>query len=112
MPHTPSQPSLRRAVAGLIVAAGLLAVPAGAAHAGKDYDRGCSDAKVGSYDRSRHSQAYESGWNACKAQHDKPSAGHHGKDWQRGCSDAKVGSYDRSKHSDAYEQGWQACKQG
>ena len=33
---------------------------------GSDWDRGCSDAKVGSYDRSRHNDAYEEGWQACK----------------------------------------------
>jgi hypothetical protein len=33
-----------------------------------DYDRGCADAKGGSYDRSGHaSRAYEDGWSACKA---------------------------------------------
>ncbi len=30
------------------------------------WDRGCSDAKVGSYDRSKHSADYEAGWQACK----------------------------------------------
>lgn len=39
---------------------------------GREWDRGCSDAKVGSYDRSRHSEAYEEGWQACKQ-----SSGHH-----------------------------------
>jgi len=33
---------------------------------GREWERGCSDAKVGSYDRSRHSQAYEQGWQACR----------------------------------------------
>ncbi|MBL8438591.1 MAG: hypothetical protein JNM61_10370 [Zoogloeaceae bacterium] len=33
---------------------------------GREYDRGCEDAKMGSYDRSRHSSAYEDGWQACK----------------------------------------------
>ncbi len=35
-------------------------------HVSKEWDRGCSDAKVDSYDRSRHSHAYEDGWQACK----------------------------------------------
>jgi hypothetical protein len=35
-------------------------------NAGREWDRGCSDAKRGAYDRSRHSQAYEEGWQACK----------------------------------------------
>jgi hypothetical protein len=80
------------------------------ANVGHDWDRGCSDAKNGSYDRSGHaSEAYESGWQACKNQHS--SSGNVGRDWDRGCSDAKSGSYDRSGHaSEAYESGWQACK--
>lgn len=80
-----------------------------AANVGTEWDRGCSDAKGGSYDRSKHSDAYEEGWQACKAQ-GQPAGTNVGKDWDRGCSDAKNGSYDRSKHSDAYEEGWQACK--
>lgn len=40
---------------------------------GREWDRGCSDAKSGSYDRSRHSDAYEEGWQACKQ-----TSGHHG----------------------------------
>jgi len=37
--------------------------------AGREYDRGCADAKVGSYDRSGNaSQAYENGWSACRSQ--------------------------------------------
>ena len=76
------------------------------------WNRGCSDAKVGSYDRSSHSADYEQGWQSCKNQHEKASSGQHSKAWQRGCSDAKVGSYDRSKHSADYEAGWQACNKG
>lgn len=39
----------------------------GSSNAGSDYDRGCADAKSGSYDRSGNaSRAYEDGWNACK----------------------------------------------
>jgi hypothetical protein len=72
------------------------------------YNRGCADAKVGSYDRSKHSDAYEQGWQACKQQQSAAPSG--GKEYDRGCADAKIGSYDRSKHSDAYEKGWQACK--
>jgi hypothetical protein len=74
----------------------------------KEYDRGCSDAKIGSYDRSKHSAAYEQGWQACKKQQSATQGGD--KEYDRGCADAKIGSYDRSKHSAAYEQGWQACK--
>ena len=32
---------------------------------GREWARGCSDARVGSYDRSRHSDAYEEGWQEC-----------------------------------------------
>ena len=39
----------------------------GSSHsAASGYDRGCADAKAGSYDRSGNAgQAYEDGWNAC-----------------------------------------------
>jgi len=30
-----------------------------------EWDRGCDDAKGGSYDRSRHTDAYEEGWQDC-----------------------------------------------
>ena len=93
----------------LIVAGGLFADTAVAANAGKEWDRGCEDAKAGSYDRSKHSEAYEQGWQACKQQATETT--NVGKEWDRGCEDAKAGSYDRSKHSEAYEQGWQSCKQ-
>lgn len=73
-----------------------------------EWDRGCEDAKGGSYDRSRHSDAYEEGWQACK--NEQPASDASGpEEWDRGCEDAKIGSYDRSSHSDAYEEGWQAC---
>jgi hypothetical protein len=72
----------------------------------KEWDRGCEDAKVGSYDRSSHSDAYEEGWQACKQQQGSTNA-----DWDRGCEDSKVGSYDRTNKSADYEAGWQACKQ-
>jgi hypothetical protein len=39
-----------------------------AANVGKEWDRGCSDAKDGSYDRSKHSDEYEEGWQDCKKQ--------------------------------------------
>lgn len=72
----------------------------------KEWDRGCEDAKVGSYDRSSHSDAYEEGWQACNQQKGSANA-----DWDRGCEDARVGSYDRTNKSADYEAGWQACKQ-
>lgn len=40
---------------------------AGSSNVGRDYDRGCADAKSGAYDRSGNStKAYEDGWNACR----------------------------------------------
>jgi hypothetical protein len=75
---------------------------------GPEWNRGCSDAKAGSYDRSRHSAEYETGWQACKAAASKAPA--HNSTWNRGCEDAKVGSYDRAHHNADYEAGWQSCK--
>lgn len=92
-----------------VLAGGLFGATADAENVGKQWDRGCEDAKNGSYDRSKHSEAYEQGWQACKQQ--AAESGNVGKEWDRGCEDAKGGSYDRSKHSEAYEQGWQSCKQ-
>lgn len=74
-----------------------------------EWDRGCEDAKIGSYDRSRHTDAYEEGWQACKDQQKQSSNDFDQKEWDRGCADAQIGSYDRSRHSDAYEEGWQDC---
>lgn len=87
------------------------------ANVGRDWDRGCSDAKNGSYDRSGNaSEAYESGWQSCKNQHsssgqqNKPAA-NNDKEWARGCEDAKNDYYQKSdKHGQAYDAGWQACK--
>jgi hypothetical protein len=83
--------------------------------AAAEYDRGCADAKGGSYDRSGHAgQAYEQGWQACKGGGNSSNAPASGaSEWDRGCADAKGGSYDRSGNAgQAYEQGWQACKGG
>jgi len=53
----------------LIAASALILVgTATAENVGREWDRGCSDAKGGSYDRSKHSKAYEEGWQACKQQ--------------------------------------------
>jgi hypothetical protein len=50
-----------------------------------DWDRGCSDAKAGSYDRSGNaSRSYEEGWQACKNQNH--SSGSHGTDRRREAS--------------------------
>ena len=74
-----------------------------------EWDRGCEDAKIGSYDRSRHTDAYEEGWQSCKGQQQQSSDDFEQREWDRGCEDAKVGSYDRSRHTDDYEEGWQDC---
>jgi len=74
-----------------------------------EWDRGCEDAKGGSYDRSRHTDAYEEGWQSCKGQQEQSSDDFDQREWDRGCADAQGGSYDRSKHTDAYEEGWQDC---
>ncbi len=80
-----------------------------------EWDRGCADAKAGSYDRSgKAGQAHEDGWQACKngAQQQNGNRGGNS-EYDRGCADAKAGSYDRSgKAGQAYEDGWQACKSG
>jgi ribosomal protein L32 len=81
----------------------------GSNNVGRDWDRGCEDAKTGSYNRAHHSDAYEAGWQACKP-NDSGGSQNVGRDWDRGCEDAKMGSYNRAHHSDAYESGWQACK--
>ena len=40
-----------------------------AASGASEYDRGCADAKAGSYDRSGNAgKAYEEGWQACRNQ--------------------------------------------
>jgi hypothetical protein len=50
------------AVGGLIVARSLFAYPAQASDVGRELDSGCSDAEGGSYDRNKHIEVYESGW--------------------------------------------------
>lgn len=83
----------------------------GSSNVGRDYDRGCADAKAGSYDRSGNAtKAYEDGWNACHGSSSSYSRSP-GSEYDRGCADAKVGSYDRSGNATkAYEDGWNACR--
>ena len=53
-------------VTGLIMSlATVLVSTATAADGPAEWDRGCEDAKIGSYDRSRHSDDYEEGWQDC-----------------------------------------------
>jgi hypothetical protein len=95
----------------------LAALPAAAGNPDKQWNRGCADAKAGTYDRSKHSDAYEKGWKACKNEGSSSSSGQPTRDMQeaddysRGCDDAKAGSYDRANPTPAYERGWQSCKQ-
>lgn len=83
----------------------------GSSNVGSDYDRGCADAKAGSYDRSGNAtKAYEDGWNACHGGSSYNSRSP-GAEYDRGCYDAKAGAYDRSGNATkAYEDGWNACR--
>ena len=87
----------------------LAALPAAAGDKDKNWKRGCADAKAGTYDRAKHGEAYEKGWQACKKQ--APSSTQEDDDYSRGCDDAKAGSYDRAHPTAAYERGWQSCNQ-
>jgi len=95
-------------LASLLAVLPALTSTAVASNANKQYNRGCADAKAGSYDRAHHNADYEKGWQACKNQAQAAASGN--KDYDRGCADAKVGSYDRAHHNAEYEKGWQACK--
>lgn len=104
-----------RITSSLIVAsalAGTLAftalIPSVAVAGNGQYNRGCADAKAGSYDRAHHNADYEKGWQACKNKAPAATAGN-GSEYNRGCADAKANSYDRARHNDEYERGWQAC---
>ena len=92
----------------IAIAIGGLTQTAGAASGPAEWDRGCSDAKGGSYDRSSHSQAYEEGWNAChqggeqstQAASSKPS-----KKAKKACA-AKFGGKSSVKTVSALKPGW------
>jgi hypothetical protein len=62
--------SVLRAVglASLLAILPALTSTAVASNANKQYNRGCADAKAGSYDRAHHNADYEKGWQACKTQ--------------------------------------------
>jgi hypothetical protein len=101
----------------LIASLGLAASPAFAGNPDKQWNKGCADAKAGTYDRSKHSQSYENGWQSCKNQKQSASSKQQpthnmdeADDYSRGCDDAKAGSYDRANPTPAYERGWQSCK--
>ena len=103
---------MKKIVFGLAIAGVLLASAVGttatASGGNKQYNRGCADAKAGSYDRAHHNADYERGWQACKNKAQAATGGR--KEYDRGCADAKANSYDRARHNDEYERGWQACK--
>lgn len=60
-------------LSALVAVVSALAMPVAASTA-SEYERGCADFKGGSYDRSSHSDAYEEGWQACKAEAERGSA--------------------------------------
>lgn len=92
----------------------LTSLPANADNKDKNWNRGCADAKAGTYDRTKHGDAYEKGWQSCKQSDDAGGEAKAGKqrqaDWNRGCEDSKANSYNRANHNADYEAGWQACK--
>ena len=92
-----------------VICMSIFALPAEANRKSQNYERGCNDAKQGTYDEDKHGPAYRDGWDACKGQH-RSSNDNGPAEWDRGCEDAKIGWYDRSMHNTAYEEGWQACK--
>ena len=92
----------------------------GSSNDGRDYDRGCADAKVGSYDRSGNAtKAYEDGWNACRgngAPYNAPSSvgcpydlkgnecAYYQDGYRAGGEDARMGmSMAYERHSGAYD---------
>lgn len=96
-----------------LIGLGLTGSPANAGNPDKNWNRGCADAKAGAYDRSKHGDAYEKGWQACKeeAKAKAPATSNDDDEYSRGCGDAKDGSYDRAHPSAAYERGWQSCNE-
>jgi hypothetical protein len=55
-------------LASLLAVLPALTSTAVASNANTQYNRGCADAKAGSYDRAHHNADYEKGWQACKTQ--------------------------------------------
>jgi hypothetical protein len=55
-------------LASLLAVLPALTSTAVASNANTQYNRGCADAKAGSYDRAHHNAEYEKGWQACKTQ--------------------------------------------
>jgi hypothetical protein len=93
----------------IAAAIGCLTQTAGAASGAAEWDRGCADAKAGSYDRSgKAGQAYEDGWNSChkggeqstQAASSKPS-----KKAKKACA-AKFGGKSSVKTVSALKPGW------
>jgi hypothetical protein len=108
--------SSRLLVLCLGAALGLATLPAAAGNPDKQWNKGCADAKAGTYDRTKQNKAYEKGWQACKQQSSSSSGQpthnmQEADDYSRGCKDAKAGSYDRAHPTEAYERGWQSCNQ-
>ena len=103
--------SFAMALSVALVGLCLTGQPANADNKDKNWNRGCADAKAGTYDRTKHGDAYEKGWQACKPQAKTQGSSKDEDDYSRGCDDAKAGSYDRAHPTAAYERGWQSCKQ-
>lgn len=95
----------------LIIAAaiGCITQTAGAASGPAEWDRGCADAKNGSYDRSgKAGQAYEEGWNACHnggAQSTPAASTEPSKKAKKACA-AKFGGKSKIKQVSALKPGW------
>ena len=92
-------------------ALGLAALPAAASNPDKQWNKGCADAKAGSYDRAHPTDAYERGWQSCNLKGDDSAneGANRQKEWDRGCADSKAKTYDRARHNADYAAGWNAC---
>lgn len=94
----------------IATAIGGLTLTASAASGSSAWDRGCNDAKSGSYDRSgKASQAYEDGWNSCHNGGDKQSpqaaSSEPSKKAKQACK-AKFGGKATVKTVNALKPGW------
>ena len=92
-------------------ALGLATLPAAASNPDKQWNKGCADAKAGTYGRSKKSQAYEQGRQSCNQKDDDSAneGANRQKEWDRGCADSKAKTYDRARHNADYAAGWNAC---
>ena len=93
----------------IATAIGCLTQTAGAASGPAEWDRGCADAKAGSYDRSgKAGQAYEEGWNSCHnggAQSTQAASSAPSKKAKKACA-ARFGGKSSIKTVSALKPGW------